>query len=94
MANMRFKVEISHIAVKSYKGVTGKWSKYGKIYNPIDRQDAIMESEWTCSSCAKIQPSQLTRYKFEYPMGSYINVCASCLNAGCLILFERIACEP
>lgn len=90
----KYKFEITKVAIKSYKGLTGHWTKYGKVYNPIDRQDAIVDQEWVCSSCGKTQPSELTRYKFEYPMGSYINICATCLNDGCIILFERIACEP
>ena len=70
------------------KGPTGHWTKWGGA-----RMDLIQEDigdMWNCQSCGDNQPNALSPYKYEFPEGEYIRVCATCISNGCAALKERI----
>lgn len=74
--------------------MTGGWTKYGgRRYSVIDNQKTILDENWVCQCCALTYPPIMSPYKFEYPEGEYISVCAVCLAEGCMRLMERIAQE-
>lgn len=75
----------------SYKGITGQWTKWGgRRYGLVaDRHDSEVPNIWYCQSCNDPQPNDLSPFKFEYPEGEYIRVCAICLSNGCEKLLER-----
>lgn len=78
---------------KSYKGLTGFWSKWGGARSGVATNqwgDAGVDDEWFCQSCNAPQPPQLSPFRFEYPDREFIRVCAVCYAEQCIKLFERI----
>lgn len=70
------------------RGATGHWTKWGGA-----RMDVIQEEVsdiWACQSCGGNQPKTLSPYKYEFPAGEYIRVCAPCIVDGCAVLKTRI----
>lgn len=79
------------IEKKSYKGQTGFWTKWGgRRYSLADNQYGEVEDIWYCASCTQSQPKELSPYKFEYPEGEYIRVCAQCFANACRSLYKRL----
>lgn len=79
------------IEKKSYKGLTGQWSKWGgRRYGIADNQEEMVVPYWYCQSCHDEQPQALSPFKWEYPEGEYIRVCASCYAEGCVRLIDRL----
>lgn len=82
------------IEKRSFKGMTGSWTKYGgRRYSVIENQKTLRNEEWACQSCALIFPAVITPYKYEYPEGQYLNVCAVCFAEDCIRLMNRIVQE-
>jgi hypothetical protein len=78
---------------KSYKGMTGGWTKWGgRVYGVAARQDEI-PVDWVCQSCAEQYPAIMPAYKFQYPKGEYIRVCAICYFEKCIRLINRLMFE-
>lgn len=74
------------------KGLTGHWSKWGgRVYDVLDNQFTEVREYWYCQSCNQPIPVSLSPYKYEYPQGDYIRVCAVCLADGCRILHVRVS---
>lgn len=73
-------------------GLTGYWSKWGGVRQSVVKDE--IETEWFCQSCTSVFPVELTPYRYEYPQGEYIRVCAACLNNDCECLKKRTAQEP
>lgn len=73
----------------SYKGIIGKWTKYGGAANNFVQAD--VGEEWACQSCGARHPKVLSPYRFEYPEGEWIRVCATCLFEECRALFNRLS---
>jgi hypothetical protein len=71
------------------KGFGGYWSKWGGARMSVIQED--LSPVWFCQSCTEPQPIELTPYKFEYPKGEYIRVCAECIREGCIKLVQRVS---
>lgn len=91
---VEIQIEIEEV-VTSFKGLTGHWTKWGgRRYDLVaDRQDSIVPEIWSCQSCADQQPFEITPFKYEYPEGEYIRVCAICYADNCEKLFKRLENE-
>lgn len=70
------------------KGATGHWSKWGGAR--MDVIQAEVSDVWHCQSCRNQQPKDLSPYKYEFPKGEYIRVCAPCIVDGCSSLKIRL----
>jgi hypothetical protein len=91
MSNLTIEITDTVIIKKSYKGLTGHWTKYGgALYTIYPNQWDRPEVEWICQSCAKEQPKELNPYLFEYPEKEYIRVCSPCFAEDCLKLKKRL----
>jgi hypothetical protein len=78
---------------KSYKGMTGRWTKWGgRIYDIVSRQDETPR-DWRCQSCGDLQPAIFPAYKYEYPKGEWIRCCSICYVEQCMRLMRRLALE-
>lgn len=64
---------------KSYKGLTGFWTKWGgRVHSPLDNQYAS-NSEWFCQSCGEKIPAQLMKWKVRMnEKNDYFSVCSLC----------------
>lgn len=80
---------------KSYKGLTGFWSKWGgrSDKSVVARQDEEIPQIWYCQSCRTEQPMNLPPYFFKYDDMDFIRVCAVCINNGCEDFVQRRAKE-
>ncbi len=92
MSNVIYEETEVIVEKKSYKGLTGHWSKWGgRRMSVIESQNAEITDTWTCQSCGHEQPKEMSPMKYEYPENEYIRVCSVCYFTNCNTLFERIA---
>lgn len=92
MGNVTIEIEEIVVEKKSYKGLTGHWSKWGgRRMSIIESQNAVIDDTWVCQSCGHDQPKEISPFKFEYPEHEYLRVCSICYFTNCNTLFERIA---
>lgn len=83
-------IEITTVK-RSYKGVTGHWSKWGgRRMSVIESQNGGVDDFWRCQSCGDLQPEALSPYKYEFPAGEFIRVCAPCIADHCTSLHDRV----
>ena len=78
---------------KSYKGLTGHWSKWGGARTGIATNqygDDIAQEDWNCQSCGKTHPKDMSPYLYQYPENEYIRVCGVCYANKCIAMYERI----
>lgn len=79
----------------SMKGLTGQWSKWGRIigdeYHTFANSQFIVPVAWTCQSCAKLMPKEIAPLKYHFePISEYIRICALCYQDGCALLKKRM----
>lgn len=69
------------------KGMTGHWSKWGKVNGSY--QETVGEV-WFCQSCSQAQPKELSPYLFPFDNTEHLRVCASCFQGECTALLARL----
>lgn len=79
--------------IRSYKGKTGSWTKYGGSRNNLLLKD--LPDVWTCQSCGKQMTKNMSPFLFYVDKWQmYIRVCAECYYDGCKAFFKRIKNTP
>lgn len=81
---------LSNWVGSSYRSnkIAGGHSKYGGPRQELMQEQ--VEDWWACQSCGETYSEEITRFKFEYPEGEWIRVCAICIRDDCAKLMSRL----
>lgn len=72
---------VSLLKLKSYKGFTGQWSKYGgarQALIAVNQHQEDLITPWYCQSCGLEYPKVISPYKVQLAEDEYIRVCPIC----------------
>lgn len=59
----------------NWKGKTGKWTRYGGGFMPMNKHEG---QEWVCQCCAETQPKGSPEFMLEALPGDFIRICPMC----------------